>query len=126
MQSNDDSKLTSFLNSIESDRGTPRTNSKRQVDSRSETRFTRFAKSNWMSMVLLFQVVLIIALIGSLIAYPTRIAAIAYFILLLVRWLNYPLVVSALFHDDKKWLAVVAGALYTVCSLTGRLWTIAH
>ena len=124
MPPDDDTKLNSFLESIDSEVKASGMRSLRKSQREPESNLRRFVRLNWMSVLLLSQALLIIVLFGSLIAYPTLLAAVSYFILLLLRWLNYPLVVSALFHDENKWLAVIAGILYTLCSLTGRLWTI--
>ena len=109
MPPDDDTKLNSFLESIDSEVKASGMRSLRKSQREPESNLRRFVRLNWMSVLLLSQALLIIVLFGSLIAYPTLLAAVSYFILLLLRWLNYPLVVSALFHDEKKMVGRYCG-----------------
>lgn len=91
-----------------------------------DTRLSSFVHDNWMSFALLMQAMLICIAFGMLLITRSRVALLAYALLLLLRWLNYPLAVAALFHDKTKWLAVISGLVYTLCSLSGRLLVIAR
>ncbi|WP_146534852.1 hypothetical protein [Rubripirellula reticaptiva] len=90
------------------------------------TRIPRFVHDNWMSFALLLQAASICISFGLLLVTQSRIVFLAYALLLLVRWVNYPLAVAALFNDKTKWLAVISGVIYTLCSLSGRLLVAAN
>jgi len=120
----DNTALNAFLHAVDSEPDhSARLRKKTAASSKSPLH--AFVVANWMSVLLLAQALMILILIGLFLVAPSRIVFGLYLLLLLVRWLNYPLVVAALFHDKAKWIAVIAGILYTICSLSGRMWVIA-
>ena len=122
----DNTALKAFLHAVDSEDDRSRTAHLRSKTAASlKSPPHAFVVANWISVLLLAQALMILILIGLFLVAPSRIVFGLYLLLLLLRWLNYPLVVAALFHDKAKWLAIIAGIFYTICSLSGRMWVIA-